>query len=227
MRRRRDRRRALRAPRRAGRRRRRLRPTATRARRSRCGAARRWPTSPTSRSPASRSAGSTSCGCARPSSRSTPISPRAATQEALGRARAADRRAPAARAPARAAHAGAVSLRPPGRGARRLRRRRARRLVDEIGVEPGAELRELHERDPAPGRRELRPAPGAPAGPAGGGRLRRRRSSAARRSPGGAPVGGSSLAAAIALLAGGAVFAFTRLDRARCGCRGSPAARSG
>ena len=47
-----------------------------RARRSRCGAGRRWPTSPMSRSPARRSAGWTSCGCARPSSRSTASWPR-------------------------------------------------------------------------------------------------------------------------------------------------------
>ena len=53
------------------------RPTARalgwRARRSRCGAARRWPTSPMSRSLRRRSAGWRSCGCARPSSRSTAI----------------------------------------------------------------------------------------------------------------------------------------------------------
>ena len=50
------------------------RGVARRARRSRCGAASRSPTSPTSRSPPPRSAASTRCACARPSARSTPTS---------------------------------------------------------------------------------------------------------------------------------------------------------
>jgi peptide/nickel transport system substrate-binding protein len=83
-----------------------------------------------------------------------------------------------------------------------------RRLVDEIGVEPDAELRDLHERilqqDPE---LRLRPA-----------RVRPPSSPAAEVSAGrGPPVARAVrqrhvlLAAALALLAGGAVFAFTRL----------------
>ena len=45
---------------------------------------RRWPTSPTSRSRRPRSAGSRSCGCARPSWRSTPTSRPAATPSVIG-----------------------------------------------------------------------------------------------------------------------------------------------
>ena len=68
------------------------------------------------------------------------------------RARGAGGRGAAARAAARPAHARAVPLRPPGRRARRLPRGAsgARRA---IGVEPGPELRRLHEailrQDPA------------------------------------------------------------------------------
>ena len=62
------------------------------------------------------------------------------------RARRAGRRAPAARAPARPADARALSRRPPVRGAGGLPRRARARSSSEIGVEPGAELRRLHER---------------------------------------------------------------------------------
>ena len=55
-----------------------------RARRSRCGAARRSPTSPTSRSPQPRSAGSTSCGCTRASWRSTRTSTPGRHAEVIG-----------------------------------------------------------------------------------------------------------------------------------------------
>ena len=86
----------------------------------------------------------------RPSSRSAAI--------AAGRgARGARRRASAARAAARAADARAVSLRPPGRRARDLPAR-AGALVEQIGVEPGPELRALHEAI-------LRPGSGARRGP--------------------------------------------------------------
>ena len=54
----------------------------------------------------------------------------------------AGRRAPAARAPARAADAGAVPSRPAGGGARDDALGR-RLLVDELGIEPGPELRRL------------------------------------------------------------------------------------
>ena len=86
---RRARRRALRAAR--ARRRARRSPRARRptppsgcARRSRCGAARRWPTSPTSRSRRTRSRGSRSCGSRRSRSASTPTSRSAATPSSVG-----------------------------------------------------------------------------------------------------------------------------------------------
>ena len=75
-------------------------------------------------------------------------------------------RAPAARAAARAADARAVSLRPPGRGARGVPPR-ARRAGRSIGVEPGPELRGCT-RHPAPGSAldlpRARPAPASRAG---------------------------------------------------------------
>jgi YVTN family beta-propeller protein len=82
-----------------------------------------------------------------------------------------------------------------------------RRLVDDIGVEPGAELRELHERvlrqDPelrlAAPPREVASAPRPPADPA------RERTTHGRA---------LVLAAAAAILLGGGVFAFTRLTGA-------------
>ena len=91
-----------------------------RARRWRCGAARRSTTWPTSRSRPRRSAGWRSCGWRRSSSRSSTTWPQGRHREVRRRARGAGRRRAAARAAARAADAGAVPLRPAGRRARRL-----------------------------------------------------------------------------------------------------------
>ena len=132
----------LRAARRRGR---------ARARRSRCGAARRWPTSRTSRSPRPRSGAWRSCGCARSSRRSTPIWPTGAHRELVGELEALVAEHPLQRAPARPADARAVSLRAPGGRARGLPHARAT-LVEQIGVEPGPRAARAARGDPAPGR---------------------------------------------------------------------------
>ena len=79
--------------------------------------------------------------------------------------RRAGRRAPAAHAAsirgasaARAADARAVSQRPPGRRAGGLPGTRARCSSSELGIEPGAELAELHAGDPRPRSRARRAA---------------------------------------------------------------------
>ena len=118
-------------------------PADGRARRWPCGVARRSTTSPASRSPPPRSAGSRSCGLrrrardrARPRRGPPPRGDSASSRRWCSRA--------AARAAARAADAGALPLRPPGRRARGLPPG-PDALVEQIGVEPGPELRRLHE----------------------------------------------------------------------------------
>ena len=77
---------------------------------------------------------------------------RRASRGVVGELGDAGRRAPPARASARPAHARPLPLRAPGGRARGLPAR-ATALVDEVGVEPGPELRHLHEeilgQDPA------------------------------------------------------------------------------
>ena len=135
-----------------------------------CGAARRLPTWPTSRSASPRSRGSRSC--ARPRSRiaSRPTSQLGRHAELVGELRGLVERGAAARAPARTADARAVSVRAPGRGARGLPGR-AERAVEELGIEPGARAARARAGDPEAG-----PA----LDPAGGGDRRRGR----RRAPG-------------------------------------------
>ena len=104
--------------------------------------------------------------------------------------RGARRRAPAARAPPRAAHAGAVPLRAPGRGARGVpRRAQHARRRDRRRAGPGAAR--APRGDPAPGpfarRRALRAGAAA--------RARRRRRAAARRPRGGAGVAARAVGA--------------------------------
>ena len=123
------------------------------------------------RDPAARGA----ARCAQPSWRSTPTSRPAATREVDRRARRARRGESAARAPARPADARALPRRPPGGGARGVPRRARAELVEQIGVEPGAELQRLHERSCAR-TRALDRSPRTPRPPRAG----RRRREAAR-----------------------------------------------
>ena len=130
---------------------------ARRARRWRCGAGRRWTTSPTSRSRRRRSGGWRSCGWRRSSSRSSRTSRRAGTARSSGELEAL-----VAAEPLRERlHAQRMlALYRCGRQAEALAAYRQARatLVEAIGVEPGAELRRLHEailrQDPS-----LEPAP--------------------------------------------------------------------
>ena len=130
-------------------------------RRWRSGAGRRSPTSSTSRSPSARSRGWKSF--APPCSRtgSTPTSSGAA-QRARRRDRVARCRVSAARAPARAAHARALPLRPPGRGACRPTRRRGRCSSRSSGSSRAPALQEL-ERAILRQEDALAPAPALPA----------------------------------------------------------------
>ena len=86
------------------------------------------------------------------------------------RARRADRRRagpPARRAPGRAAHAGPVPM--AGRPMRSTPTARARRLLDELGTDPGAALRRVHQQiltgDAAAPAGATRRRPGRQAGP--------------------------------------------------------------
>ena len=133
---------AARRPRRQALRAARGRP-ADRARRSPCGAGPRSTTSPASPSPPPRSAGWRSCGW-RPSSWRSSSTCRGPAPRGGRRARAARARGTAAGDAARAADAGAVPLRPAGRRARGVPLARTT-LVERIGVEPGPELRRLHQ----------------------------------------------------------------------------------
>ena len=125
-------------------------PATRRTRRWRCFAATRWPTWPTSRSRRRRSGGSRSCGVTAaelaiergPRRRSPPGGHR--------RDRGAAGREPAARAAARAADAGAVPVRAPGRGAGGVPGRPAHaRRGDRRRAGPGAAAPARG--DPAPG----------------------------------------------------------------------------
>ena len=131
---------------------------ARRARRWRCGAARRSPMWPASRSRRRRSAGWTSCACGRSS---WPIDADLAAGrhgEVRRRARGAARPRTAARAAPRPADAGPVPLRAPGRRAGGLPRRR--------GSPGDADRRRAGSGAPAPARGDPAPGPRAdcPAG---------------------------------------------------------------
>ena len=177
----------------------------SRARRWRCGAATRWPTSPTSRSPPPRSAASTSCGCARPRARSTATWPPDATSRCSASSSGWSPRIRCVSTCARS-----TCSRCTARVASRRRwppsATRATELVEQIGVEPGAELRRLQDailaQDPA---LDLRRA---------GAASRRRRPSPAR-SPGSAAEAPGAAAAFV--LAGVTTFGVIRVlepDRA-------------
>ena len=156
------------------------------ARRWRSGAGRRWPSS-RSRSRGTRARVSRSSASRRSSGGSRPTS-RSATTATCRRARGADRRAPAARAPALAAHARALPVGPPGRGARQLpgvpahARRRARDRA--VRVAAGARAPDAAA---GPGARAAGTRRRAPRARGDGSRLRdnygRRRLRAQRRRP--------------------------------------------
>ena len=141
-------------------------------RRSRSGAAGRSRTSPTSRSRSARSRASRSCGWPRSSSSSRRSSRSAATPRSSAELEALIAEHPLPRAPARAADARALPLRPPGRGAAGLPGRPQRRSSTSSGIEPGDRLRELERailaQDPAlaVSRRGSAGGRGAPAPPA-------------------------------------------------------------
>ena len=139
-------------------------PRGAPARRWRCGAAAAAGVSCRGASPPRRSGGSGSCGSPRWSGGSRRTSRRAATPS-WSASCSAGGAAPAARALPRAADARAVPRGPPGRRAGGLPRR-AQLLIDELGLEPGEELRRLQRRDAAssdPALDAPRPAPAAPA----------------------------------------------------------------
>ena len=114
-----------------------------------------------------RSRGWRSCASPRSRSASRPTWRSGRHAELVGELEALVARAPAARAPARPAHARALPLRPPGRGARASTGTRARALVEELGIEPGRALRELEQAilaqdaDARPRRARPRQAPSA------------------------------------------------------------------
>ena len=112
----------------------------------RCGAARRWRTSPTRRSPRRRSSASKRCGWRRSSCASRRELALGRHAQLVGELQALVGRAPAARAAVRPADACAVPRRPAGGGAGGLSRDAPDRLVDEIGLEPGPELQDLERR---------------------------------------------------------------------------------
>ena len=161
-------------------------PATRRARRSRCGAAPRSPTWPTSRSPRRRSAGSRSCGSTAAELAIDADLAAGRHQEVVGEIEAL-----LAEHPLRERlHAQRMlALYRCGRQAEALEayRRRRRTLVEEIGVEPGPELRRLHEailrQDPSldvePAAAEL-PRELDAAAVAAAGRPRRRAAPAAR-----------------------------------------------
>ena len=124
-----------------------------RARRSRCSAASRSPTSPRSRSPGAeiRRLEELRVTAARAGDRRRPG--RGRHQEVVGEIERAAGREPPARAPARAAAAGALPLRAPGRGARGL----------PAGARDAgrADRRRAWPRAAAPARRDPAPGPGA------------------------------------------------------------------
>ena len=112
------------------------------ARRSSSGATRRSPTSPPSRSRPRRSRGSRSSGSRRSSSGSTPTSRSAVTRRS---SRSSRRSSPSTPIASGCAHSSCSALYRSGRQADALDAyRTARRtLDDELGLEPGPELREL------------------------------------------------------------------------------------
>ena len=146
----------------------------------RCGAGRLWPSSP-SRSPVASAPGWRNCASAAWRTASRRTSRAASTDELVAGAGGARRGAPAARAPAPPAHARAVPLRPPGRGARRLpaisdetldRRARHRAVRASFASSSSSMLRQERE----VGRPDRAVAGGiAAAGPAGALRAQRRR----------------------------------------------------
>ena len=119
--------------------------SAGRATRWRCGAASRWPTSPTSRSRPPRSAASRSCACAPPRSAIDADLEAGRHAEVIGEldALAAETRCASTSTPSGCSRSTAAAV---SRRRSRPTATRARSLVEEIGVEPGAELRRLHER---------------------------------------------------------------------------------
>ena len=184
------RRRGVRAPARRG-----AREPSPRARRrscaprSACGAARRSPTSPTSRSRRPRSCGSRSCGWRRWRSGSTPTSRAGATPTSS----ASSRRSIAAHPLRERLRAQLMlALYRSGRQAEALQVYRAarRELADELGLEPGEELRRLERailaHDPElDGRASLRRRSGAAGDRALAAGLPARRRGARRAAPAG------------------------------------------
>ena len=178
------RRRALRAARRGRPQRAARRPSgATRrascARRSRCGAARRSPTSPSSRSRRPRSRGSRSSGWPRSRRAWRPTLAAGRHAELVAELQRLVAEHPDARAARRAADARALPLRPPGRGARGLSATRAAELVGRARRRARAGAAGAAGGDPAPGSR--RSSCRRRAGAAARARRRRRRRSSARR----------------------------------------------